>query len=1047
MRIFAAVFAFFALTAAAARADSFKIVTATEAVKEIQAQFPLLRIKEPDFGMRLGDNTLYVTQIVDYLLYKPLELAPQAERISYAAARSTATADLAAIAEKTLLLSTRAFVATATTTVVYPSDWPKELRAPLLKFYGALDRAQGRLDAAVATVSPDYREGFLAIAGWPEAVKKQTSYEKISTHIKEERFAAMESFDEQGMLEAGRGVMAAVDELIPFLKDVELSTETFKPGAPPFRWRTPRGVIALAGPGNRKYESGALDDAALLIGLGSRSEYKIPAAAAMAGQIRVVVDMAPDVVVGSSGAFYCDAGCGVFGIGLMYLPNAKGLKQILTGEFSAGCGQGGVGGLFISGRANVTGTSYSQGVATFGLGALDARAGDHSQYLIFHEGQGYAETRGVALFVHEGSSASIVAGQVEPDPRELAGASCDCQGVGMGRRPDAAGGVGIAAVSGDSITVRGNYFSMGAGYWYGLGIFRFRGNRSNLQARRYVMGSGVHQALGHFSAIGDDNRISVWGVGPAYGWDEAVGSSLIEGERVSVYADWGVGDASIGSRSYAYYNTKNSKLKLCELGRGQFDGRMGYSAQILSGEGNAVQCVGVSSSAAKTIDHLGNPWGSFRAAAGTTFVNDLGLTPAPWPNLPQKEAVKKERLHLGGILKAAKKKAPHERVADYLDVASAFSVDKNTPREAFEKLLSLSTIEVSELMTLPESGQAWGIALASYGSGPVDEMYDKAMNGPSDIRWSLLYALQRHPARLVVPKLAAYLDAPKKSTDSVPNSWVTDVLLDMLDTNANNASGRQAVLTRAQTYLDNPSTTTFADARRVLALANVEEAIGLLGSLTPDSAKTRLKFFAKTGEERSLGMGQQPAEEFLSIIRDNRAYARDAAAQELKAMSALEPRVRAEEAAVLTSTKSKSNELRKAVAALSTIGNSADAPLVAKFLSAKYDARVAEAAAYALAKFGTAGQAGLERALDTGTPSLRAIVMAALTQATARETLELLKRGLADPSPLVRLTAVSALDNMPDALNAEHVNFMRYAKDRLPSEKDDSVRVAISLLR
>src|SRR5262249_53987902 len=153
----------------------------------------------------------------------------------------------------------------------------------------------------------------------------------------------------------------------------------------------------------------------------------------------------------------------------------------------------------------------------------------HSTYTATRTGQGVGLVRGVGIMSHTGDDSDIKGGLIEPDPREPKGAVSLCQGVGYGERAYSGGGVGLASVRGDNLSVQGSYFSQGCGYWHAFGAFRLRGNNGKTQARRYDLGSGVHYAFGHFSLIGNKNRVLNWGVGPDYGWDHSMASAFIEG--------------------------------------------------------------------------------------------------------------------------------------------------------------------------------------------------------------------------------------------------------------------------------------------------------------------------------------------------------------------------------------------------------------------------------------------------------------------------------------------------------------------------------------
>ncbi len=1008
-----------------ASAAPFEAVGPGTVVERARTLVPNLRIEDEDFKPTAVGDLPYILPVVKNLLAVPFALTPEAESIGDRVAASSASGDLFDAAYRVVFASAvpPAFRPSAAMPP-YPADWPRALEPSVRGLYAALGQSQARLDAAVASLSKKDREGFLRLISWPtpQGAKPQ---DEILSRLTRERFDAMKGFDDANLWAAGGTLMRAVDVVLPDVAALSASSSAFAvPSGRPLRWKTPLGVVALGGAGDDAYGEGSLDDVVLLIDLGGHNAYSTPVAAAREGQIRVVIDEGKDVDIHGSSVPACNAGCGAFGIGLLYFPNRGGVKRIETGSYAAGYGAAGVGGLFLKGTADVRGGDYAQGAAHFGLGIFDAGHSESSSYLITSKGQGYGWTRGVGLFRHEGNASAIRGGLTRPDPREPLGTDCECQGTGMGPRPYAAGGVGVAAVSGDSVTVLGNYFSMGAGYADSLGIFRFRGDHSTLQARRYDMGTGVHYAAGYFSLIGSDDRVLTWGVGPAYGWDHSVGASSIQGERNEIQGDWAMGVASIGSSALGYYNLRDSKLKLCQFGNGQFYwNEAAYTIQLLEGTGNRVACQGESAAGPGSVIRMGNPWGVYRVAPGTPFVKDLGLAPPVWRTIARDKAIQQERVRLESVLDAALKESPKERISDMIDAASAFSVDKETPRKAMGMLLrGLSDKELLLLIDLDSSVDAAitrDAVLAAYGGKAAVEAIMGRMKSAPTSRWGeILFFLRDQPLRFAAPKLLSILNKPPKASDSWLRSTALDVLTEFLDQDANRNTGRRALLEALDRFLGEPSDANRAELSRLVNQLNVRGGFGLLASLADSDPSTRLRFHGKIGEEFSFGMGGPAADEFIAIAVERRDRVRASVREELRLVEELQPRVRAELASVLRSTGTDVQDLHRAIVNLSRIGNPDDAALLAPFLRhAKSSVR--EPAAIALARFGDAGYPFLERAMIDGTVLMRSTVVAAVSQSSTNKARELYKRGLADSSSQVRLTALSLIDNLPAVLSAE----------------------------
>ncbi len=348
---------------------------------------------------------------------------------------------------------------------------------PIVDLEQAIRRAQALLNQSVDSVRPEDRATILA--GWKAILSNHEETTPLE-HI----VPLSASFDQGPLFQAAYDLMRTIDRAIPFLQK----------------------------------SSRAVDQNGLVIRYGRHHTYKESVAAAGEKQIRIVIDFAENITIDSQsdGA----AGSGAFGIGLLYCPNASGVKTLHTGYFSQGSGVFGVGGFFVqSSSGTFVAESGSQGASAFGLGMFTSRAAGPSLYQARFAAQGFGTTRGVGVFIHRGDGAQISGGLVETDSRDALAFSSLCQGVGYGPRAFAAGGIGLALVQGNHNRIESSYFSQGAGYWHGFGGFYLLGNENHLQGRRYTHGAGIHTAAGSLLIRGDRNNLETWGVGPAYGWD------------------------------------------------------------------------------------------------------------------------------------------------------------------------------------------------------------------------------------------------------------------------------------------------------------------------------------------------------------------------------------------------------------------------------------------------------------------------------------------------------------------------------------------------
>ncbi len=1018
-----------------------------DVLQTIRAELANFGIVETDLKLPRGGELPFTMNAVEKFFSKPLDLPLEAGGWLDAVESSTGLSGSAALGYEVLFgtspLASRAFPPSRQPAL--PRDTPVEIQRVLHQLYVAMEKAQHLVKEAVESVPKEGRPGFLSLNEFPLEETGVIEQEISSRRIKQ-KYEGMKSFKEREMVQAAILLTQAIDKALPQL--VAASPFDQPLSLRPVRWPTPLGPIIVKGAGDDATRADDLREAVLLIDLGGKNEYQAPVAAAQEGQIRIAIDLGTDVTVRSNPTGRGNAGSGVFGIGIMALPNPAGTKKFEADSFAQGCGIAGVGGLLIRGEANLQGIRYSQGSASFGLGILDARRGEKSSYVLTRMGQGLGLVRGVGVFSHEGNAADIRGGLVEPDPREPMGAISMCQGVGDGRRAYAGGGVGIAAVQGDSVTVTGSYFAQGTGYWHALGAFRLKGNHGRIQARRYDQGSGVHSAFGHFQLLGNDNRLINWGVGPAYGWDRAFGTAIVSGDRNQIQVEWGAGTASIGSLSSSFLRGDDNLLLVPDFGSGQFRfNEPAYSIHAIEGQGNRMRYGALRAARPEALRILPNPWGVLRIK-GVELDPGLSLPPPEWPRLPQEAEMKREMVDLQARLKAATSKLPLEETADLLDVAAAFSLDKDSPRQALERLVALAPEKVPFLVEVFERAAVeqliqLRVALAALGDEATIHLLEGVRRSSGQKAAALLGFLDAGRPSLVIPALLGLLEETPTAERSRLKTGAVRVLGRLTNKDTGMEPGTRAVLETVMIYLTRPRPQTKRAARTLISRRVFSEAFGDLSICRRLSAEER-GFFLKEGPQDVTGFaGEKGAEAFLRLVDENRTAARDRLRSELSALDKLEPVFREKLFSLLKSTQAA--EVQAAAVALGQIARAEDAGRLEAAMTHE-NGLVRLSAMVALARMGAGGATLLERALTEGSVPTRKLVMAALTQAVDKNAYVLVLRGLDDPDPAVRQAALVLIKNLPPVLESRKKSLVKSAKRKLKREENPEVRLALDLL-
>jgi hypothetical protein len=196
-------------------------------------------------------------------------------------------------------------------------------------------------------------------------------------------------------------------------------------------------------------------------------------------------------------------GAGYFGVGVLI--DEAGSDDYHGTEYIQGCGLYGFGCLVdYKGNDRYFGNMYAQGIGmTLGLGLLYDRAGDDKGYCTGMQASGFGDS---GLFNGWG------------------------QGCGVGFRGLTSGGIGAVLDVGGCDRWEGGAFSLGSGYYYGIGFFHAAGEGNDLYyGTRYTLGNTAHQGAGIFF---DDAGNDVYTTGQCettgIAWDESV-ALFIEG--------------------------------------------------------------------------------------------------------------------------------------------------------------------------------------------------------------------------------------------------------------------------------------------------------------------------------------------------------------------------------------------------------------------------------------------------------------------------------------------------------------------------------------
>lgn len=1001
---------------------------AADAVAAVRRELPFLLIDEaglalPTAGAPLGQTMDAVELYFSTPLAFPVDASTWMDTVENAP-------DLG-----TLFVLGDRLLGGSTPVEIPPIDWeppaplPPSARVAIRRLCAAMATARPYLDRAVASVPADRRDEFAAMFDWPAAGQPPDA--GISSQATRRRYAGMRTFREADMRTAGGLVLMAVDEALAGVRD----TIYYVPR--PLRFSSPAGDVVVGGNGPDIYTSHDIENAAVIIDFGGRNTYVGPVGYAGPGEMRVVIDLGTSVEVRCDNKGPGAVGAALFGVAVMAMPNDEGVKRLTTGAWSQGAALGGVAACVVSGRAQATAGRFSQGVGVHGIGMFTADLAAQSAYDAAGYGQGVGGVRGVGMFRHQGNGSTLRGGLTDPDPREPGGAASLCQGVGFGRRAYAGGGIGLCVLRGDGISALASYFAQGAGYWHAAGAFRLRGYGGTVQGRRYALGSGVHAAFGHFESLGNGARILNWGVGPAYGWDRGVGSAVIVGDNVEVQAEWGAGAANVGGRSFGYYHGNNGRLKLPGAAGGQFfRNESAYSVQIASGLATRVQGFGDIGAASGRA--MPNAWGVLHVTSAS-FVSDLRLPPPVWPPVDRGAAPAGPVVDLRAKLADTQGPATAASVAAIADVAAAFSLDKDTPREALRRLFSLTADEARFLVdaldpaaveqTIPLS-----IAIAARGSALTAALYAVKSPEKAPLCTSLL--------RFSRPSTAIpFLVSRAAGRDPAWSAAALRSIGHLVNGDTSEEPGARAILEAVENALRED-----ASPERALSLVRrvrFIEAIALLATCASIGPLERIELLAAGPQDITDRLGAPGAGKFIEIVsrepKANRARIR----KELAAMDRQRGAVRK---AIDRGRKSKHpGVVQAAVIAGGQSGAKRSVSWLEPLLKSPR-ADIREAAAVALARTGEAGLPALRRAARSSSPRVRALAAFSAGHAVSPGAREILETTLSDDSPVVAMMAIAVIRALPEALYSARDGLKKKAARRLDEAAGRELKLQLRLL-
>jgi HEAT repeat protein len=574
---------------------------------------------------------------------------------------------------------------------------PWQLKEAICLILDAIYTANLRLGALKAEISSEDISLIESLV-LPEACIGRDSEGKTerSLGLSEQRqaIAVAENVNREDIFAAGLTIIGAVVKA----KELLTKTDKWQKEVSSFSFMTDLGKVEIGGIGPDVHQ----DAATLIIDLGGNDIYKGKIASGINGKCSLVLDLGgDDLYVGED----CTQGSGVWGIGILYDLDGNDLYR--AGSCSQGAGLFGLGMIIDGGGIDTyLGTKFVQAASSWGWGGLIDLGGEDT-YSCQHSGQAYSGVLGVSCLCDVKGNDKYLSGFRAPDPREPDMNKSFSQGFSSGIRNLAAGGFAILADKSGNDLYQCQYFGQGSSYWMGIGVLYDETGKDTYVARRYAQGAGIHFSFGLLMDAAGNDHISSWGVSQGCGHDYGIGILINEAGNDTYVSDWlsmgasqanGVGIFVDNSGDDGYEsNTGMAVGNFIESRRsggiGLFIDADGKDRYSMNGANNTVWGM--------------NRWsiGIDGASWGMSGINIIVPAAATIINEEAEKEKREEKNDLARRLEISEEMPYPLNIKEMISVASHWGFEKEIPREAGEKLLSLpperSTPVVVEFISTP----------------------------------------------------------------------------------------------------------------------------------------------------------------------------------------------------------------------------------------------------------------------------------------------------------------------------------------------------------
>ncbi len=400
----------------------------------------------------------------------------------------------------------------------------------------SLNYLEGELSPAFAAFTPEEKK--LLLSFWPWQFIESEDIDKYTAYYQEQGLPAYDSLDHnavldllgrcdfEALLKSGIQFQAMSDALVERIRTLDYDH------GKTLLHQTPYGLMAIGTSGDDIYGQQDFKGICFLLDPAGDDRYETELATSLERGFCLQIDLAGNDIYRKpepAAIFHSS-------FGLLYARDLAGNDIYQTGDFSFSAFMGLNLHLDEAGDDLYQSGLHSQGAAMCGT-ALLGDLGGNDIYQASVAGQGLGSTFGAGALLDSGGADNYcLGGKYFHEPLMPLDHITLGQGMGLGLRPDLAGGLGLLYDSSGNDRYLGGVYAQGSGYWYATGALIDDGGNDVYNAVYYPQGSGIHLACGFLlDSEGDDAYYSRHGPGQGAGHDWALGV-LIDGAGNDAYS-------------------------------------------------------------------------------------------------------------------------------------------------------------------------------------------------------------------------------------------------------------------------------------------------------------------------------------------------------------------------------------------------------------------------------------------------------------------------------------------------------------------------------